>query len=188
MNFIDIDEAATLLPGMSRMLVIGCSGSGKSTLATKLAARLGLRHISMDKEFFWLPGWVARDRAEIARLIKEAVAGERWVMDGNNPRNLPIRLPRTEMVIWMRPPRWVSLLGVYRRVLCSYGKVRPDMADGCPEQLPDREFLRYIWNFEAEDAPEIIGMIDRHGPQVPILQLTSHKQASRLLALLRDHR
>lgn len=188
MNVIDIEDAAARLPGVTRILVVGCSGSGKSTLAIELAGRLRLRHISMDREFFWLPGWVLRDRAEITRLIGEAVAGDLWIMDGTNPRTMPIRLPRTELVIWMRPPRWCSLMGVYGRVLRSYGKVRPDMADGCPERLPDRQFLRYIWNFEKEDAPEIEEMIELHAPHVPILQLKSYKEAARLLALLPGRR
>ena len=184
MNFIDTNEAATLLPATTRILVIGCSGSGKSTLATKLARRFGLRHVSMDKEFFWLPGWEKRAGAEIARLVAEAVQEERWVMDGTNPRTMPLRLPRTHLVIWMRPSRWVSLLGVYRRVLRSYGKVRPEMADGCPEQLPDREFLSYIWNFERDHGPRIVDMLARHGEDLPILQLKSHAEVSQLLALL----
>lgn len=184
MNFIAIDEAAKLLPGATRILVFGCSGSGKSTLATRLAERLDLRHISMDKEFFWLPGWVARPRPEIARLVTEAVAGDRWVMDGNNPRTMPIRLPRTQLAIWLRPPRWMSLVGVYGRAFRSYGKVRPDMAPGCPEQLPDREFLRYIWNFERDDVPEIRDMFAQYGPEIPVIQLKSRKEVARLLALL----
>ena len=184
MNFITIDEAAACLTKVTRVMVIGCSGSGKSTLAMKLAARLNLRHISMDKEFFWLPGWVARPRPDIARLITGAVADDRWIMDGNNPRTMPIRLPRTQLAIWLRPPRWRSLFGVYGRVLRSYGKVRPDMAPGCPEHLPDREFLRYIWNFEKDDVPEICDMFARHGPDIPVIQLKSRKEAARLLALL----
>lgn len=184
MNLIDIGEAAKLLPGISRVLVIGCSGSGKSTLSSKLGERFGLRHISMDKAFFWLPGWVARERSEIARLIGIAVAEDRWIMDGTNPRTMPIRLPRTQMVIWMRPTRWVSLLGVYGRVFRSYGRVRPDMAEGCPEQMPDRKFLSYIWNFEKVDAPEILEMLDKHGGDVAVLQLKSRQQVSQLLALL----
>jgi adenylate kinase family enzyme len=184
MNFIDIDEAAKLLPGVSRMLVIGCSGSGKSTLSARLGVRLGIRHISMDKAFFWLPGWAARSRADIARLITDAVAEERWIMDGNNPRNMPIRLPRTEMIIWMRPPRWLCLYGVCGRVLRSYGRVRPDMADGCPEQLPDREFLHYIWNLERVEVPRIRQIIAEHGADVPVLQLKTRRKTARLLELL----
>ena len=184
MNLIAIDEAAEQLLSATRILVIGCSGSGKSTLAKALAERSGLRHISMDKEFFWLPGWVKRNGAQVAQLVTEAIAADRWVMDGTNPRTLPIRLRRAQLVIWMRPSRWISLLGVYRRVLRSYGKVRPEMADGCPEQLPDREFLSYIWNFERDHAPRIVDMLTRHGVDLPILQLKSHAEVSQLLALL----
>lgn len=184
MNFIAVDEAAKLLPAATRILVIGCSGSGKSTLAVRLAGRCDLRHISMDKEFFWLPGWVKRSGAEIMRLVTEAVAADRWVMDGTNTRTMSVRLPRTQLVIWMRPPRRVSFFGVYRRVLRSYGKVRPDMADGCPEQLPDRAFLSYIWTFERDQTPKILAMLAQYGPEVPILQLKSHAAASELLALL----
>jgi len=183
MNVIAVDEAAKLSSAVTRILVIGCSGSGKSTLAAKLAQHIGLRHVSMDKEYFWLPGWVARDSAEIARLVMATVAEDRWVMDGTNPRTMPIRLPRAQLVIWMRPSRWVSLFGVYRRVLHSYGKVRPDMADGCPEQLPDWEFLRYIWNFEKVHAPRILNMFEHHAPDIPVLQLKSREQALQLLAL-----
>lgn len=184
MNFINIDEAARLLPSATRILVIGCSGSGKSTLAIKLAERFGLRHISMDKEFFWLPGWVLRERAEISRLVAEAVATDSWIMDGTSPRTMHIRLPRAQMVIWMRPQRWVSFYGLFRRVLKYHGTVRPEMAEGCPEPLPDREFLRYIWNFERDHAPKVLDILARHGPDLPILQLKSHAEVSRLLALL----
>ena len=58
------------------------------------------------------------------------------------------------------------------------------MATGCPEPLPDPEFLSYIWNFEKHSAPKILAMLAQYGPDVPILQLKSHAAASELLALL----
>jgi len=183
-KLIEIEDAAQRLSHVSRVMVIGCSGSGKSTLSAKLAARLKLRHISMDKEFFWLPGWAPRNRAEVSRLITQAVAEERWIMDGNNPHNMPIRLSRTEMIIWMRPSRWIALYGVCSRVLRSYGRVRSDMAEGCPEQLPDREFLRYIWNFEAAQTPRIHDLIAEHGAAVPIIELRTRRETTRLIELL----
>lgn len=167
MNRIDIAQAAQRLKTARRVLVLGCSGSGKSTLSARLSVQLGLPHVSMDKAFFWLPGWVVRPKDESDRMVAEAVLAERWIMDGNNPRTLPVRLPRTDLVIWLRPPRLVSLFGVLRRVAGSHGKVRPDMAEGCPEKLPDRAFLRYIWRFETDDAPEIAQEIERHGADVP---------------------
>ena len=69
-------------------------------------------------------------------------------------------------------------------VLRSYGRVRSDMAEGCPEQLPDREFLRYIWNFEAAQTPRIHDLIAEHGAAVPILELRTRRETTRLIELL----
>jgi adenylate kinase family enzyme len=183
MNIIDIKQATARIPSAKRILVFGCSGSGKSTLSKKLADRFGLRHISMDKEVFWLPGWQARSRDEMARRVEQLVEEERWIMDGTSPRTMPFRLPKADFAIWMRPPRWRSLLGVYQRVFRTHGRVRPEMAKGCPEQLPDLEFLRYIWNFEKIDVPEIEEMFGLHGAHVPVLVLKSRGEIEQLLAL-----
>ena len=37
-------------------------------------------------------------------------------------------------------------MGVLKRVLTTYGTVRPDMGDGCPERI-DFTFLKWVWNF-----------------------------------------
>jgi adenylate kinase family enzyme len=176
-------EAATHLGNARRIMVIGCSGGGKSTLSRKIAAALNLPNRSMDREVFWLPNWVQRPRAEQRAILSEIVKADRWLLDGTNPSSFDIRLPRTDLVIWVRPPRWRCLLGVYRRAAKFVGKHRPDMADGCVEQWPDREFLSYIWNFERRFAPRIIQEIERHGPNVPVVTLKSHDQMAHLLDL-----
>ena len=60
----DLKQAAEHIRRARRILVVGCSGGGKSTLSLKIAKRFGLPYISLDRDVFWLPGWVARDRAE----------------------------------------------------------------------------------------------------------------------------
>jgi adenylate kinase family enzyme len=180
----DIGEAVRLARRSSRIMVIGCSGGGKSTLSRKLSARLGLTHISMDKEFFWLPDWVKRQKAEERQLITDTVNGEGWLMDGTGPSTFDIRVPRTQLILWVRMPRWLCLWGICKRAFFHLGKTRPDMAPGCREQLPDREFLTYIWTFEHRFAPLVIAGIDRYGPDVPVFQLKSRREVSRLLDLL----
>ncbi len=170
-----IEDALPRLRQASRILVIGCSGGGKSTLSRKLSEKLGLPYVSMDRDFFWLPGWVKRPKTEERALIAASVAQNRWIMDGSGPSTFDLRFPRTDMVIWVRVPRRVCLWGLVCRVASSFGRVRPDMAPGCPEQLPDREFLSYIWNFERRVSPVIIQMLDRHAPEMPVLTLRSRR-------------
>lgn len=176
-----IEETAERLKTAERVLVIGCSGSGKSTLALRLAGRLGLPYVSMDREIFWLPGWQPRPRAEALARLEEIVAGERWIIDGTSPGTLALRLPRTHLVLWLRPPRLTSLYGVISRWLRYRGRSRPEMADDCPEKI-DREFLAYIWNFEETESPEIEENLAAFGPDVPVCVLKSRRENDRLLA------
>lgn len=182
-NFVGIGDAAVALRLAQRIMVVGCSGGGKSTLSQKLAAHFGLRYISMDKEFFWLPGWIGRPRDDQRALIEQVVAGERWIMDGSNPSSFDLRVPRSDLVIWVRMPRLLSLWGVTTRALKTYGRTRPDMAPGCPERLPDREFIRYIWDFEKVHAPIFLRDFELHGPNVPVLVIKSRAEIRKLLDL-----
>lgn len=184
---IAIDDAAERLKTAQRVLIIGCSGSGKSTLAQKLARHLGLPYVSMDREIFWLPGWQMRPRAEALFRLQEIVARERWILDGTSPGTLALRLPRSHLVLWLRPSRLVSLKGVIWRWVRFRGRSRPEMAEGCPEKI-DREFLTYIWNFEKTESLEIEENLAAFGPDVPVLVLKSRSEGRRLLARLgADH-
>jgi adenylate kinase family enzyme len=182
----EIEDALPIVSQARRILVIGCSGSGKSTLAQTLSRMFTLPYVSMDRDVFWMPGWTQRPRAEALEIVEQAVAKPRWIMDGTSPGTLPLRLSRTDLVVWMRPPRHVSLYGVISRWLRLRGKTRPEMAESCPERLTF-EFLSYIWNFEKTESPEIEQKLENYGRGVPVLVVRSHAGTRRLLAQLRRH-
>ncbi len=110
------------------------------------------------------------------------MAQERWVIDGTTVSSFDLRVPRADLVIWIRPTRRRALLQLAKRVWSSYGKVRPDMAEGCPEKLPDREFLEWIWTFEARQSPKIIKGLALHGPKVPLVTVRSRADALNLIS------
>ncbi len=178
---ISIPHAANVLRAAKRVLVVGCSGGGKSTLSLKISERYDLEYLSYDRDVRWLPGWRVRDREEQRLIVSDLVKRDRWVMDGTTVSTFDLRLPRADLLIWVRVPRRVALAGVARRVVASYGRVRIDMADGCPEQLPDREFLAFIWTFETRAAPRIARGIDRYGPILPVVTLTSRSEFTALV-------
>ena len=130
---------------MERILIIGCGGAGKSTLARQLGRKLDTPVVHLDK-IFWKPGWVPISREEFDAALQVEMAKEKWIMDGNFDRTLPARIKRCDTVIYMDFSRIACLLGVAKRILTTYGKVRPDMGEGCPERI-DREFLQWVWNF-----------------------------------------
>ncbi|MCZ3378584.1 AAA family ATPase [Rhizobium sp. AG207R] len=179
----DLAEAADHIRRANRILVMGCSGGGKSTLSQQIVTRFGLTYVSIDRDVLWLPGWVQRDRDEQRAIIVTKVQGERWIMDGTNPSTFDIRLPRTDLVIWVRMPRLLCIWGAISRWIKWMGRTRPEMAPGCIEKV-DWEFLRFIWTFEEKFTPRVLAGLAEHGPNVPVLQLKSRGEMRQLLDLL----
>lgn len=169
-RMVSTAEAADMILRAERIMVIGCSGGGKSTLAQKLASHFDLTYLSIDRDIRWLPGWVERGKEEQRQRIIERIAGERWIMDGTNTSTFDIRLPRTDIIIWVRMPRLLCVRGVMTRWLKHIGRTRPEMAPGCIEKV-DWQFLEFIWTFEKKLTPRITAAIAAHGPHVPVLQV-----------------
>jgi adenylate kinase family enzyme len=136
------------------------------------------------RPLFWQPGWLQTPKPLYLERLAAVVAEDRWIIEGVNTSTLDLRLPRTDLLIWLERSRLACLWRVARRVASSYGSVRPDMAPGCPEQLPDFEFLTYIWTFGTRIAPRIEVAIDQHGMRERTVRLTSDADAEAWLATL----
>ncbi len=130
---------------MERIVIIGCGGAGKSTLARQLEEKLDIPVVHLDK-LFWHPGWVEASREEFDARLALELEKPQWIMDGNYDRTMPQRVAKCDTIIYLDFSRWTCLWGVARRILTTYGKVRPDMSEGCPERL-DLEFLKWVWNY-----------------------------------------
>ena len=164
---------------MRRILVIGIPGAGKSTFARKLAERTGLPLIHLDKEF-WQPGWRITPREEWRAKVAALVAHEAWVMDGNYGASLDLRLPRADTLAWFDYPRRVALRRVLWRVASTYGRVREDLAPGCPERF-DMEFLRYVWDFRGKERSQVVSMLASHGGHLQPVVFRRDRDAARFL-------
>jgi adenylate kinase family enzyme len=139
---------------MQRVVILGCSGSGKSTFARALGARTGLPVVHLDA-MFWRPKWTPPDPQVFRDAVAEVAARERWITDGIYAgRTFDLRLPRADTVIFLVQPRWLCLIRVIWRCLTDFGRGRPDMAEGCAENL-DPEFLKWVWTFERVHRPNI---------------------------------
>jgi len=102
----------------SRIHVIGNCCSGKSALAARLSRALDLPLVELDA-LNWLPGWIslsATDPAEFERRIREATAGDRWIVAGSYS-NFSQRLfwPRLQTVVWLDLPMPTLIWRVFRR-------------------------------------------------------------------------
>lgn len=107
-----------------RICILGPSNSGKSTLADAIARKRDLAAIHLDR-LYHVPhtDWEMRPEREFLALHDEAIAGERWVMDGNYSKCLPQRLQRATGLILLDIPTLSSLFRYVRRTLFEPGRV-----------------------------------------------------------------
>lgn len=136
---------------MERILIIGCGGAGKSTLARQLGEKLSIPVVHLDR-LFWKPGWVEETHDAFDRKLAAELEKPQWIMDGNFNRTMPQRVEKCDTIIYLDFNRFACLMGVFKRVLTTYGTVRPDMGEGCPERI-DYEFLKWIWNYNKNKRP-----------------------------------
>ena len=84
---------------MQRIVILGNAGSGKSTLARDLGRRLNLSVVHLDR-LFWEPNWVEADNEVFRARVRQAIASDRWVCEGNYARRtFDLRLPRADLII-----------------------------------------------------------------------------------------
>src|SRR5690242_15505778 len=107
MNLVDLGD---------RICILGPSNSGKSTLANAIARKRGLQAVHLD-QLFHMPNtdWQQRPRDEFIALHDAAIAGERWVMEGNYSICMPQRFRRATGLILLDVSTPASLLRYFRR-------------------------------------------------------------------------
>ena len=165
---------------MRRVLIIGSAGAGKSTLARRLGAITGLPVIHLDAHY-WKAGWRASPPDEWKARVAELVAGETWIIDGNYSGTLPDRVVAADTVILLEISRLRCLYRVFARSIRHHGRARADLHPGCPEQLPDFEFIRWIWRYPVASLPRIRETLREHSADRSIVTLRSTREVERYL-------
>ena len=170
---------------MERVVVLGPGGAGKSELATAISRRTGLPVVHLDV-LFWRQGWTPAPREQALRDFLAAVAGERWILDGNFLDDFgpdDPRFDRADTVIFLDLPRRTCLWRVLKRVVRDRGRRRPDLPEGAYEGL-DLALLRWIWRYPRTDRPRVLEILGDLDERVDVRQLRSRSDAQRYLATL----
>lgn len=167
---------------IKRISVMGCPGSGKSYLSTALAERLGLPLIHLDQHY-WKPNWVESEKEEWEKCVANLVKDENWVMDGNYSGTWFLRLPRTELAIYLDYPLYIVLFRAFVRVMRFKGESRPDMAPGCPERF-DWDFFHFVIVCKLTRRKGHLALLAEHLSDDQIVVLKSPRATRQWLARL----
>ena len=69
------------------------------------------------------------------------------------------------------------MLGIMKRIAGSYGRVRPEMAEGCPEKI-DFEFFRYVWTYRRQQRPKLLDYFQGLRADQSLVCFTDRTQAN----------
>ncbi|MCO6018521.1 MULTISPECIES: topology modulation protein [Carnobacterium] len=131
---------------MTKITIIGPSGSGKSTLAKQLGDFYEVPVIHLDSLYF-NPNWQEIGKTALLEKVTPLIhSTQHWIIEGNYSITWPIRFNNSDTIIFLDFSRFVYIRRILKRSFIYHGKVRPDMADGCPERF-NLDFLRFAWNY-----------------------------------------
>ena len=187
----DADTAAAVrdaVRAMERVIVVGTSCSGKTTLARQLSRALGAPHIELDA-IHWKPGWQPRPAEEFRELVGEAVAGERWVIDGNYSASRDIVWGRATAIVWLNYPfrvvLWRALNRTTKRIIS-----REELFSGNRETFRqsflsrDSIILWAITTYRRRRREYRRILVDGVFPHLQVIELRKPAEAENLAACL----
>ena len=159
-----------------RVAVIGCPGGGKSTFSRALRDRVELPLYHLDA-IYWRDDRTHLSREEFYPLMREIIAREEWIIDGNYQSTLEWRIAACNLLIFLDYPAEVCLAGVRAR----RGQKRSDMP--WVEEGDDPKFLAFIRAFEAESRPRILELLEKY-PDKAVVTFRTREEAEGYLGEL----
>lgn len=163
---------------MQKIMVIGISpGAGKSTFARKLGEAKGIKVHHLDA-LFWKPNWVEASLEEFTEAQEKIVIQDSWIIEGNYSNTFELRAQHADTIIYLELPLYVCLYRVLKRWLTNLGTVRPDMGEGCPEQM-EWKFLKFIittYHSRKKKMESRIQSFQQVGQEKTVVMLKSKKE------------
>lgn len=172
---------------MKRIAVIGCCGAGKSQLSLELGSRLGLPVTHLDQLAFEA-NWVQIPNDELARKQQAVFTRDgAWIADGNYTGTMALRLAVADTIVFLDFSTPICIYRVLKRRVQYAGRVRPDMAPGCPERFLDGvflEFLHYVATFRKKVRPRILAKLAALDGGQRVITLRTPREVDAFLARL----
>ena len=153
---------------MQKVIVIGCSGAGKSTFSRNLRDRTGLPLYYLD--MIWhKPDKTTYSREEFDLSLDNIIRQDKWIIDGNFSRTLPVRMAACDTVFLLDMPLEVCLAGVTSRIGTKREEM-PWVEDGF-----DADFKLRIENFAKDELPQIYELLKKHSDK-KVIVFKSHAE------------
>lgn len=159
---------------MNKVIVIGCPGAGKSTFARALQKKTSLPLYYLDM-LYWNSDRTTVSKEIFRKRLKEVLALDSWIIDGNYGSTIEMRLQECDTVFFLDYDLEICIEGVKMRM----GKKRPDMP--WTETENDEEFLEFIRSYNTDSRPKVVELLDKYKDSRQVVIFRSREEAEEYL-------
>lgn len=115
---------------------------------------LPLVHLDM---LYWNADRTTVSKEVFRQRLREAMAQDRWIIDGNYGATMELRLAACDTVFFLDYPTEVCLDGIRQR----RGQPRSDMP-WVESVAEDEEFLEFIRQYNTESKPKVMALLEKY--------------------------
>lgn len=146
---------------MDRVLIVGCPGAGKSTFARALAKKTKLPLYHLDYYYHQKQYNYESNKQAWITKVQQLAAKDRWIIEGNYHSSYEQRIPKSDTLIFMDMPPWLSTWSVLKRRVQYRNKKRDEMPDEWKEKL-DPFFFKYVLLFRIKSRKNVTDGIEKY--------------------------
>lgn len=166
---------------MKRITIIGCPGAGKSTFARELAKKTNLPLHHLDFYYHQKEQDYENNKQAWLDKMKEITSGTSWIIEGNYGSSYEYRIPKSDTLIFMDIPSWLSTWSVVKRRVQYRNKKREEMPDDWKEKI-NPVFFKYVILFRIKSRKDVINGIEKYKHNnLDVIHFKSRKAAYKWL-------
>lgn len=166
---------------MKRITIVGCPGAGKSTFARELSKKTKIPLHHLDYHYHQKGVDYEDDKKAWLDKLKDLTSGDTWIIEGNYGSTYEQRIPKSDTLIFMDMPSWLSTWSVLKRRFQYRNKKRDEMPDEWKEKL-DPIFLKYVVLFRIKSRKDVVNGIEKYRHNdLNVLHFKTRKAAYRWL-------
>ena len=84
-------------------------------------------------------------------------------------------------------PTYLCIYRILKRRLMYHGKSRPDMNEGCPEQL-DWNFIKWVWSYNKDKKPKILKKLKIYSNQKNVIIFNNSSEVDNFISDLKNNK
>ena len=169
---------------MKRVTIVGCPGAGKSTFARELATKTNLPLHHLDFYYHQKDHDYENNKQAWLDKMAEITSNKSWIIEGNYGSSYGYRIPKSDTLIFMDIPSWLSTWSVIKRRVQYRNKKRNEMPDEWKEKI-DPVFFKYVVLFRIKSRKDVIKGIEKYKHEnLEVIQFKSRKAAYKWLESL----